>query len=66
MSTEAFKGATLKDREYYYPCKECGEMVDCRDLDEVWFHEDHKPHPDLMFEHGVRITGGQGRRGRQS
>jgi hypothetical protein len=37
------------EKEHFYKCKRCGEMVDKRQLDDVLFHEtDHTPRPDMM------------------
>jgi hypothetical protein len=30
-------------------CRVCGEFFDRRDLDQVLFHEDHRPHPDAQY-----------------
>jgi hypothetical protein len=36
--------------------REVREMVDKRQLDEVLFHEDHKPRPDLPYAWWERMT----------
>jgi hypothetical protein len=36
-------------RTTVYRCKTCGEIVDKRSLDDVLFHQDHKPRPDIPY-----------------
>ena len=50
MIREAFEQLPAEERSHYYECAKCGEMVDKRQLDEVLFHEDHKPRPDIPYE----------------
>jgi hypothetical protein len=35
------------EREHFIKCARCGQMMDCRDLGQVFHHEDpdHKPIP---------------------
>ena len=37
------------EKKHFYRCKQCGEMVDKRQLDDVLFHEEHKPRPDIQL-----------------
>jgi len=41
------------EKQRFYKCQKCGEMVDKRRLDDVLFHEDHKRRPDIQYE-GVK------------
>jgi hypothetical protein len=44
------------EKVHFYQCKECGEMVDKRQLDDVLFHEDHVQRPDIQYG-GTRHLG---------
>ena len=33
------------EAEHFYPCQSCGQLVDMRDLGEVFAHEGDGPHP---------------------
>ena len=56
MSNERFNEAHHKDRVHFIRCGECGEMIDCRDLDEVFKHEtDHKERPDIQYSGSRRV-----------
>jgi hypothetical protein len=37
------------EKEYFYKCKQCGEMVNKRQLDDILFHEDPKPRSDIQY-----------------
>jgi hypothetical protein len=37
------------EKEDFYKCKQCGEMVNKRQFDDVLFHEDPKPRPDIQY-----------------
>jgi hypothetical protein len=52
--TEYEKLSKEKQR-HFYKCRECGEMVDKRQLDDVVFHEDHKQRPDIQYSGGERL-----------
>ncbi|MFZ3374465.1 MAG: hypothetical protein WA183_02820 [Chthoniobacterales bacterium] len=56
MMKSEFEDLSAEERKHYYECTECGEMVDKRQLDEVLFHEDHKPRPDLQYGGSERLT----------
>jgi hypothetical protein len=38
-----FNELSESEKRHFYKCQHCGEMVDMRQLDDVLFHEDHKP-----------------------
>jgi hypothetical protein len=44
------------EKIHYYRCKECGGLVDMRQLDEVLFHEDHKHRPDIPYSGWERLN----------
>jgi hypothetical protein len=37
------------EKEDFYKCKQCGELVNKRQFDDVLFHEDPKPRPDIQY-----------------
>jgi hypothetical protein len=41
MNAPDFSELDEADKRHFYKCKQCGEMVDMRQLDDVLFHEDH-------------------------
>jgi hypothetical protein len=43
------------EKECFYRCEECGEMVDMRQLDDVLFHEDHVHRPDIQYGGSQRL-----------
>jgi hypothetical protein len=46
----AMINATLSEEErHFYKCRQCREMVDVRQLDDVLFHEDHIRRPYLHY-----------------
>ena len=56
MNSADFDELSESEKEHFYKCGKCGEMVDKRQLDEVFFHEtDHKPRPDIQYGGSVRI-----------
>ena len=55
MSTASYNSAPPEERPHFIRCRVCGEMIDCRDLDEVVYHEDHVPRPDIQYS-GSRKT----------
>jgi hypothetical protein len=57
MTAADFDALPEGDKIHFYRCKKCGEMVDMRQLDDVLFHEDHKPRPDIQYgAPGVRLA----------
>lgn len=55
MSNTAYQDASEEDREHFIQCGTCGEWIDCRDLDEVFYHEDHQNHADVQYAGSRRI-----------
>jgi len=43
------------DKKHFYKCKQCGEMVDMRQLDDVLYHQDHVHRPDIQYGGSKRI-----------
>jgi hypothetical protein len=39
-----------------FQCEQCGQMVDMRQLDDVLFHEDHVPRPDIQYGGSELLT----------
>ena len=57
MSDKAFNEAGYADRKHFIQCCECGEWIDCRNLDEVFKHEtDHKERPDIQYSGSRRVS----------
>mgnify|MGYP006309152333 CR=1 FL=1 len=57
MSDKAFNEASYEDRQHFIQCRECGEWIDCRSLDEVIKHEtDHEERPDIQYAGSRRIA----------
>jgi hypothetical protein len=56
MNAADFDELSESEKEHFYKCRQCEEMVDKRQLDDVFFHEtDHKPRPDIQYGGSVRI-----------
>ncbi len=55
MSDTAYQESSEADKIHFIDCAVCGEMIDCRDLDEICQHEDHKPHPDIPYSGSRRM-----------
>jgi hypothetical protein len=47
MNEADFQELDEGERKHFYRCRKCGEMVDMRQLDNVFFHEDHMHRPDI-------------------
>lgn len=61
MNPSDFDSLSEGEKIHFYHCKQCGEMVDMRQLDEVLFHEDHKPRPDIQYGGSERLDSGSPR-----
>jgi hypothetical protein len=48
---------TPAGKEHFYKCKQCGKMVDMRQLDDVLFHETHAHRPDIQYGGSERLEG---------
>lgn len=55
MNAADFDDLSDAEKENFYKCKQCGEMVDMRQLDDVLFHEDHVPRPDIPYGGSERL-----------
>jgi hypothetical protein len=55
MNTGDFNELSESEKRHFYKCKQCGEMVDKRHLDDVLFHEDHVHRPDIQYGGSVKI-----------
>ncbi len=55
MNNADFQQLPNSEKEHFYKCRHCGEMVDKRQLDEVLFHADHKPRPDIQYGGSKRL-----------
>ena len=55
MSNRAYAEASAQDRSHFIQCVECSEWIDCRSLDEVFFHEDHRERPDIQYSGSYRV-----------
>jgi hypothetical protein len=56
MNAADFDELSESEKQHFYKCARCGEMIDMRQLDDVVFHEtDHKPRPDIQYGGSVRI-----------
>lgn len=50
MSKDEFNMLSSAEQQNFIECSDCGEMVDCRHLDEVFFHDGgHVPRPDIQY-----------------
>jgi uncharacterized C2H2 Zn-finger protein len=48
MTADEYEKLPPEEKEHFYRCPECGQVVDKRELRDVIFHEtDHKPKPDI-------------------
>jgi hypothetical protein len=55
MNVADFSQPDEAEKKHFYRCKQCGEMVDMRQLDDVLFHEDHIPRPDIQYGGSQRL-----------
>jgi len=51
MNAADFDDLSQEEKRHFYQCKQCGEMLDMRQLDDVLFHEDHVHRPDIPYGH---------------
>jgi hypothetical protein len=56
MNKSDYDQLNAEEKQHFYQCQQCGEMVDMRHLDDVLFHEDHKPRPDIHYEGSKRLS----------
>jgi hypothetical protein len=55
MNAADFDQLDEAEKKHLYKCKQCGEMVDMRQLDDVLFHEHHVPRPDIQYGGSQRL-----------
>jgi hypothetical protein len=55
MKPADFDHLSDPERQHFYRCEQCGEMVDMRQLDDVLFHEDHVHRPDIQYGGSQRL-----------
>jgi hypothetical protein len=55
MTAGDFDELSESEKRHFYRCETCGEMVDMRQLDDVLFHEDHVPRPDIQYGGSKRL-----------
>jgi hypothetical protein len=55
MNAADFDKLSHAEKEHFYRCAQCGEMVDMRQLDDVLFHEDHVQRPDIQYGGSQRV-----------
>ena len=55
MNAADFNELSEAEKSHFYKCQQCGEMVDKRQLDDVLFHEDHIPRPDIQYGGSFRV-----------
>jgi hypothetical protein len=56
MNKSDYDQLNAEEKQHFYQCQQCGEMADMRQLDDVLFHEDHKPRPDIHYEGSKRLS----------
>jgi hypothetical protein len=55
MTPDEYEKVPPDEKKHFMKCSECGEMFDKRSLDEVFFHEDQKPRPDIQYSGSERV-----------
>ena len=55
MNPAEFDMLPDSEKQHFYRCEQCGEMVDERQLDDVLFHEDHVHRPDIQYGGSQRL-----------
>jgi hypothetical protein len=57
MTLDEYEQLSPGEKEHFYRCSKCGQLVDERELRDVIFHEtDHKPKPHIPKIRGKRIS----------
>ena len=58
MSNLLYNEAPAEDKQHFMPCGVCGEMIDCRQLDEIFAHEEpHRTVEDLLPRSDIQYSG---------
>jgi hypothetical protein len=55
MTKENYQKLSEQDKRNYVQCGQCGEWVFMGSLDEVLFHEDHVPRPDIQYSGSAKV-----------
>jgi hypothetical protein len=55
MNVAEFDELPDSEKEHFYQCERCSEMVDMRQVDDVLFHEDHVHRPDIQYGGSQRL-----------
>ena len=55
MKSDEYEQPPPEEKEHFAKCSECGEIFDRRSLDEVLFHIDHKPRPDIQYSGSEKL-----------
>jgi hypothetical protein len=56
MTHDEYEKLPLEERQHFYWCSKCGQLVDKRELRDVIFHViDHKPKPEIPRIKGKAI-----------
>jgi hypothetical protein len=55
MNDADFRKLEDAEKEPFYKCQQCGEMVDMRQWDDMLFHEDHVQRPDIQYGGSKRL-----------
>jgi hypothetical protein len=50
MNFADFNELSEAEKGHCYQFKQCGEVVDMPQLDDVLFHGDHVPRPDIQYD----------------
>jgi hypothetical protein len=56
MKKADYEKLPSREKDHFMECRVCGEMFDCRRLDEVLSHEDHKQRPDIQYSGSERVS----------
>jgi hypothetical protein len=55
MTLDEYEQLPADEKEHFYRCEQCGELVDMRQVDDVLFHEDHVHRPDIQYGGSQRL-----------
>jgi hypothetical protein len=55
MNRAEFDKPDEAEKRHLYACKQCGELVDKRQLEDVTFHEGHVHRPDIRYGGSERL-----------
>ena len=55
MNKSYYDHLSAEAKQHFYQCQPWWRM-DMRQLDDVLFHEDHRPRPDIQYEGSKRLS----------